>query len=222
MRLIIQHRLSVSALALAAFVVVGAAASSAGVATQTQPSVDRRAPDRFDVRLDTTKGLIVIDVHRDWAPRGADRFYTLVEARYFDDSRFFRVVADRWAQFGIAGNPAVARVWRERAIPDDPRIESNTKGAVAFAFAVPNGRTTQVFVNLRDNSETLDKEPFAPFGRVSRGMDVVDALNSEYGETCGGGIRAGKQAPLFERGNAFLDEACPRLDRIYRVSVHVN
>ena len=218
---IIQRRLSASAVALAALVAGSAAASSAGGA-QTEPPVDRRAPDRFQVQLDTTKGRIVIDVRRDWAPRGADRFFTLVEARYFDDSRFFRVVADRWAQFGIAGNPAVAKVWRERPIPDDPRIESNTKGAVAFAFAVPNGRTTQVFFNLRDNSEALDKEPFAPFGRVSQGMEVVDALNSEYGETCGGGIRAGKQAPLFERGNAFLDEACPRLDRISRASVHVN
>jgi cyclophilin family peptidyl-prolyl cis-trans isomerase len=220
MRPIIQRRLSASALALGAFVVVGAAASSAGVATQP-PSVDRRAPDRFEVQLDTTKGRIVIDVRRDWAPRGADRFYTLVEARYFDDSRFFRVVADRWAQFGIAGDPSIAKAWRERTIPDDPRIESNTKGAVAFAFAVPNGRTTQVFINLRDNSEALDKEPFAPFGRVSQGMTVVEAINGEYGETCGGGIRAGKQGPLFERGNAFLDEACPRLDRITRATVRI-
>ena len=185
-------------------------------------SGDFVAPERFEVCVETSKGAILIEVHRNWAPRGADRFLTLVEAGYYDDSRFFRVVADRWAQFGIAGDPAVARMWRNRTLPDDPPRQSNVKGAVAFAFAVPNGRTTQVFINLRDNSETLDKEPFAPFGRISQGMDLVERLNSEYGETSGGGIRAGKQAPLFEQGNAYLDRHYPRLDRIIRASVQVN
>ena len=185
-------------------------------------SADEHAPDRFDVRLETSKGTVTIDVHRDWAPRGVDRFYTLVRVGYYDNSRLFRVVADRWAQFGIAGNPAVSKLWRNRTIPDDPPLQSNVKGAVAFAFAVPNGRTTQVFINLRDNSATLDKEPFAVFGRVSQGMNVVDSFNSEYGETSGGGIRAGKQAPLFDAGNAYLDRSFPRLDRIIRASVRVN
>ena len=180
---------------------------------------DERAPERFDVRLETSKGTVTIDVHRDWAPLGVDRFYTLVRAGYYDDSRLFRVVADRWAQFGIAGNPRVAKLWRDRTFPDDPPVQSNVKGAVAFAFAVANGRTTQVFINLRDNSETLDKEPFAVFGRVSQGMNVVEAFNSEYGETSGGGIRAGKQAPLYEAGNAYLDRSFPRLDRIIRATI---
>ena len=170
-------------------------------------------PDSYRVRFDTTKGPIVIDVHRDWAPLAADRLYDLITSRYFDDTRFFRVVKGQWAQFGINGSPKVASGWRTRTIPDDPPKQSNTRGMVAFAFAVPNGRTTQVFISLRDNSN-LDGQGFAPFGRVVEGMDVADALNSEYGETSGGGIRAGKQDPLFAGGNAYLDANYPRLDRL--------
>jgi cyclophilin family peptidyl-prolyl cis-trans isomerase len=184
------------------------------------PWSKQRAPDQFEVQFETSKGLIAIDVRRDWAPHGADRFYNLARLGYYNDSRFFRVVADRWAQFGIHGDPAVSRAWRERTIPDDPRVESNVKGTIAFAFAVPNGRTTQVFFNLRDNRETHDKEPFVPFGRITRGLDVMDALNSEYGDSSGGGIRAGKQQPLFDQGNVYLDRFFPRLDRIHRATIH--
>ena len=173
------------------------------------------APAAFRVRLDTSKGPIVIDVHRDWAPNGAGRFRELIEAGYYDDSRFFRVVKGRWAQFGINGDPAVAKAWRERTIPDDPPKESNVRGTVAFAFAVPNGRTTQVYIALTDLSATQDAQGFVPFGRVVEGMDVADALNSEYGETLGG-IRAGHQQPMFDGGNASLDREFPRLDRIIR------
>jgi homoserine O-acetyltransferase len=176
------------------------------------------APQRFDVRLETTKGAIVIAVHRDWAPNGADRFHELVASRYFDDSRFFRVVKGQWAQFGISRDPKVASGWRDRTIPDDPRKQSNTRGRVAFAFAVPNGRTTQVYISLRDNSYQ-DEQGFTPFGEVVGGMEVADALNSEYGETSGGGIRAGKQQPLFDGGNAYLDREFPRLDRLLHAKV---
>jgi len=172
----------------------------------------------YSVRLDTTKGAIVIAVHRNWAPRGADRFRELVGARYFDDSRFFRVVKGQWAQFGVNGDPKVAASWRTRTIPDDPRRESNTRGRVAFAFAVPNGRTTQVYISLRDNSYQ-DEQGFVPFGEVVGGLDVADALNSEYGERAGGGIRAGRQQPLFDGGNAYLDREFPRLDRLLRARV---
>ena len=173
------------------------------------------------MRLDTTKGAIVIELHRDWAPNGVDRFRELVASRYYDDTRFFRVVAGRWAQFGINGDPVVAAAWREKTIPDDPRKESNVRGTVAFAFAVPNGRSTQVYIALTDLSATQDAQGFAPIGRVVEGMEVADALNSEYGETSGGGIRAGRQQPLFDPsgGNAYLDREFPRLDRIIRAMI---
>jgi peptidyl-prolyl cis-trans isomerase A (cyclophilin A) len=141
-----------------------------------------------------------------------------VRAGYFDDSRFHRVVAGQWVQFGIAGNPTVATLWRDRAIPDDPPKRSNRRGMVAFAFAVPDGRTTQVFISLRDNA-ALDAQGFAPFAEVVGGMDAADALNAEYGETSGGGIRAGKQQPLFDGGNAYLDRDYPRLDRLIRARI---
>src|ERR1700730_660855 len=173
------------------------------------------APADYRVRLDTSKGLIVIQAHRAWVPHGADRFHELVTSGYFDDSRFFRVVKGQWAQFGINGDPQVAARWRERTIPDDPRRQSVTRGRVAFAFAVPNGRTSQVYISLRDNSYQ-DDQGFVPFGEVVEGMDVADALNSEYGEHSGGGIRAGKQQPLFDGGNAYLDREFPRLDRLIR------
>ena len=158
-----------------------------------------KAPETFHVRLETTKGNVTIEVHREWAPNGADRFYDLVRSGYYNESRLFRMVKDRWAQFGINGDPKISNLWKERNFPDDPRKMSNTRGMVAFAFAVANGRTTQVFINLRDNSPTLDAEPFAPFGKVVEGMDVVDSWYSGYGENSGGGIRTGKQDALFKR-----------------------
>ena len=177
-----------------------------------------RPPDAFDVRLETSKGPIVIEVHREWAPLGAARFHDLVRGHYYDDARVFRVVAGRWAQFGIHGDPRLSARWRRRTIPDDPPRVSNARGTVAFAFAVPHGRTTQVFINLADNT-SLDAQGFAPFGRVTQGMEVADALESTYGETAGGGIRAGHQEPLFAGGNAYLDREFPRLDRILRAVI---
>jgi len=172
----------------------------------------------YSVRLETTRGAIVIAVHGDWAPRGADRFHELVTSRYFDGSRFFRVVKGQWAQFGIAGDPKIATAWRTRTFHDDPRGQSNTRGRVAFAFAVPDGRTTQVYISLRDNSYQ-DDQGFVPIGEVIEGMDVADRLNSEYGESAGGGIRAGKQQPLFDGGNRYLDREFPRLDRLLHARV---
>jgi cyclophilin family peptidyl-prolyl cis-trans isomerase len=184
-----------------------------------EPEMNRRAPERFDVRLETSKGIIRLEIYRDWSPHGVDRFYNLVRAGYYDQVRFHRVVKDRWAQFGINGNPRISKVWRTKAIPDDRRRESNVRGTIAYAFAVPNGRTTQVFINLQDNSATHDAEPFVPFGRITEGLDVADALNSEYGDSSGGGIRAGKQGPLFEGGNAYLERNFPRLDYIIRTTI---
>jgi peptidyl-prolyl cis-trans isomerase A (cyclophilin A) len=177
------------------------------------------SPSTYRVRVETSKGAIVIEVHRDWAPQGADRFHELVTTGYFDDNRFFRVVAGRWAQFGINGHPDVAQAWRGRPIPDDPRRQSNVRGTVAFAFAVPDSRTTQVYIALSDLSATQDAQGFAPFGCVVEGMDVADRLNAEYGENSGSGIRAGRQQAIFDGGNAYLDREFPRLDRIIRAGV---
>ncbi len=172
-------------------------------------------PDLYRVRLETSKGDIVIAVHRDWAPIGADRFHELVTSGYYDEARVFRIRKGTWAQFGIAADPKVAQAWRTKTIPDDPfQGVPNKRGTVAFAFKDPNGRTTQVFINLKDNSETHDKEPFVVFGEVVQGMEVADALYADYGEAAGGGIRAGKQDPVFEAGNAYLKEKFPRLDYI--------
>jgi cyclophilin family peptidyl-prolyl cis-trans isomerase len=204
-------------------VVYGASPVGSLVANLVPNIVQLPGPEAsYRARLDTSKGAIIIDVHRDWAPHGADRFRELVTSGYFDDNRFFRVVAGRWAQFGINGDPAVATAWRTRTIPDEDANagarKSNVRGTVAFAFAVPHGRTTQIYIALGDLSYQ-DAQGFVPFGRVVEGMDVADRLNAEYGESSGSGIRAGRQQPLFDGGNRYLDREFPRLDRIVRARI---
>ena len=151
------------------------------------------APDVYRVQFHTTAGDFTVEVHRDWAPNGADRLHQLVTAKYFDDSRFYRVVAGRWVQFGIAGDPKVAQAWRKRTIADDTLRQSNTIGTVAFANTGPDTRATQIYINLGDNSRNDGEAGFAPFGKVIAGMDVVEKLYSGYGEKSGGGMRAGHQ-----------------------------
>lgn len=170
------------------------------------------------VRFETSQGDFTLEVHRDWAPQGADRFLELVREKYFDNSRLFRAVAGRWIQFGIAGDPAVSQKWREKTIPDDPVRQSNRRGYVAFAFTTPGTRSTQIYINLADNTNQ-DAQGFAPFARVVTGMDVVDKFYTGYGETSGGGMRAGHQQELFEAGNAYLDREFPRLDKIIRAAI---
>jgi cyclophilin family peptidyl-prolyl cis-trans isomerase len=172
-----------------------------------------RAPEVFRVRFETTRGAFVVEVHRGWAPVGADRFYDLVRQRFFDGQRFFRVRAGAFAQFGIPGDTQLARAWRNATLPDDPVRASNERGTLAYAFTKPGTRATQIFINLRDNKE-YDAQGFAPFGRVISGMEVVDSLYSGYGEAAGGGMRAGHQDALFEEGNAWLDRNFPKLDSI--------
>ncbi len=170
------------------------------------------------VVAETSAGMFEISVHRDWCPHGAARFFHLVQLGYYDDSRFFRVVAGKWAQFGIAGTPDVAQAWRGRTILDDAMARSNIRGFVAFANTGPHTRSTQVFINLGDNAGQNDGEAgFAPFGEVVVGMDVVDRLYAGYGETSGGGMRAGHQEALFEHGNRVLDADFPKLDRLIRL-----
>lgn len=183
------------------------------------PEMNKRAPDISRVRLETTKGIIRLEMRRAWAPRGVDRLYNLVRHGYYDNTAIFRIRAGLWAQFGINGDPKIAEAWRPRTIPDDPRVLSNERGTMAFAFKDPNGRTTQVFINLRDNSAAHDKEPFAPIAKIIEGMEVADAFFSGYGEEAGGGIRGGKQAPLFAGGNEYLKLNFPRLDYIVRATI---
>ncbi len=177
----------------------------------TPPPSAQGAPSAYTVSLETTEGEIVIDVRREWAPAGADRFYELVKSGYFTDVAFFRVVDGFMAQTGIHGDPAVAAEWRDRRIPDDAVRESNTRGAVSFAMAGPGSRTTQFFINLVDNAR-LDPMGFAPFGRV-RDMSVVDRLYSGYGEGAPGG-RGPDQTRIQREGNAYLRASFPELDYI--------
>jgi len=170
------------------------------------------------VRIETSKGAFVLEVNRAWAPRGADRFLELVRTKFFDDSRFFRVREKYIAQFGIAGDPAVTRAWKDRYIQDDSVCTTNVRGTFAFAMTGPNLRNTQIYINLVDNKQ-LDAQGFSPVGRVVEGMDVVDQIYSGYGEDAGGGLRAGKQQRMLEEGNKHLDADFPKLDRLIRARV---
>jgi len=173
------------------------------------PTQDLRAPERFAVELDTTKGPVVIDVTRAWAPRGADRFYTLVQLGYFRQVAFFRVVEGFMAQLGIHGDPAVNQLWEHRRIPDDRPTQHNTRGMVSFATSGPDSRVNQFFINFGDNSR-LDPMGFAPFGRV-RDMHPVDALYSGYGEGAPAG-RGPSQGRITHEGAPYLLRDFPQLD----------
>ena len=168
------------------------------------------APAVFRARFETTAGPFAIEVRRAWAPLGADRFYNLVKSGYFDDTRFFRVVAGFMVQFGIHGDPLVSAAWHDQRIADDPVLQSNRRGMVSFATAGPGTRTTQVFINYGDNRR-LDAMGFAPFGQVVEGMDVVDRLYASYGEGAPGGLGP-VQGRIQVEGNAYLDRAFPKLD----------
>ena len=169
-----------------------------------------RAPDTYAVEMETSEGTIVIDVHRDWAPNGADRFYNLVRAGFFTDVAFFRVLDGFMAQAGIHGRPDVARAWQNANIPDDPVVQHNTRGFVTFATAGPNTRTTQFFINFADNSR-LDGQGFSPFGRV-RDMAAVDRIEDRYGEQP-------SQQRIQTEGNAYLEQEFEGLTYIERARI---
>ena len=177
-----------------------------------------RAPEVFQVRFETSQGAFVVEAHREWAPQGIDHFHELVAAGFFDGSRFFRVVPGFIAQLGVAGEPKVTAAWKDRTIPDDPARQSNTRGTIAYAMTGPNTRTTQLYINLADNSR-LDSQGFAPIGRVTSGMEVVDRLYAGYGETSGGGMRGGRQGKLLAEGNVWLDANFPKLDHLLRARI---
>jgi peptidyl-prolyl cis-trans isomerase A (cyclophilin A) len=181
---------------------------------RTPSQLTEKAPDAFNAKFDTTKGVIVIEVHRDWAPLGADRFYNLVKNGFYDDCRFFRVLAGFMAQIGMNGDPTIQRVWGAANFRDDPVKGSNKRGYVTFAkAAAPNSRSTQFFINYGDNSR-LDPDGFAPFGQVVSGMDVVDKLYSGYGSN-----NVPDQGRITAEGNAYLMKEYPMLDYIKKATI---
>ncbi len=193
------------------------AAQGAAPSLKSPATLTEKAPDTFKVNVDTTKGPFVIEVTRAWAPNGADRFYNLVKNGYFDQVRFFRVIAGFMGQFGIHGDPAVSAAWRSARIPDDPVKQSNKKGYITFATAGPGTRTTQLFINLADN-QALDSQGFAPIGRVVSGMSVVEKLYSGYGEGAPSG-HGPEQGRVQMEGNAYLEKSFPKLDYIKTASI---
>jgi len=211
---------SVAALsALAALSPVAAAQSALGKTSKllTPAALTAKAPALFKAKFDTTKGVIVIEVHRDWSPLGADRFYNLVSNGFFDGVRFFRVIPNFMAQFGINGNPAVNAAWDKVDLKDDPSgKQSNKRGTISYGnTGRPNSRGTQVFINYKDNS-FLDTQPapFTPFGMVVEGMDVADKLNAEYGSN-----PQNQQGKIVAEGNKFLIANYPKLDYVKTATV---
>ena len=200
-----------SIFALAALLAGCGSKAVAGDEAEGKEGKAMEVPDEFSVKLVTTKGDIVIDVKKAWAPKGADRFHELVTAGYFTDVAFFRVIDGFMAQVGIHGDPAVNKEWRTKKIDDDPVKESNKRGTVSFATSGKNSRTTQFFINFDDNGK-LDGMGFSPFGKV-RDMKVVDQIFSGYGEGAPRGTGP-SQARLQKEGNAYLEREFPKLDYI--------
>jgi peptidyl-prolyl cis-trans isomerase A (cyclophilin A) len=188
-------------------------ALATGLATPAAPApaIAQQAPDSFLVALATTRGSVVVAVHRDWAPRGVDRLYQLIRAGFYDEARFFRVIPGFVAQFGLPADPRRRPPWSTQPIPDDPVRRSNLRGMLTFATAGPNTRTTQLFINVADNRR-LDALGFAPIGRVIKGLAIVDSLNGRYGE-------APSQDEIERQGNAYLSRAFPKLDYIHTARV---
>ena len=173
-----------------------------------------KAPAQFKAKFETTQGEFVVDVTRAWSPNGADRFYNLVKYGFFDGVKFFRVVPDFVVQFGIHGNPALATKWLESTIPDDQVVQSNKKGFLTFAKSgAPNSRSTQLFINLKDN-DRLDAMGFSAFGKVSKGMDVVEKLYGGYGEDI-----TRLQGQIAQEGNKYLEKNWPKLDAIKKAAL---
>lgn len=184
--------------------------ASAGLTAAAQEK-DQKAPDTYRVKFDTSKGEFVVEVHRDWAPIGADRFYNLVRQGYYDEARFFRVVPNFVVQFGMNADPQVQAKWQFARIKDDPVTKSNKKGTLTFATSGEDSRTVQIFINLRNNAR-LDQMGFAPFGEVTKGMDVVEGLYSGYGEQP-------NQGQILSQGNKYLKSEFPKLDYIKKATI---
>jgi peptidyl-prolyl cis-trans isomerase A (cyclophilin A) len=189
--------------------------ASSNKAGKEQPPPEK-TPGVFQVNLDTSKGALAIEVHKDWAPIGVDHLYTLVKTRYYDGNRFFRVTHS-YVQFGINGDPTMNALWSTAYLPDDPVKQSNVKGTVTFAHLGANNRTTQLFFNLKDNKD-LDKSGFAPIGKVIAGMDVVESLYSAYGDMPPRG-QGPDPSKIGTQGNPYLESHFPRLDYVRKATI---
>jgi len=190
------------------------AAQAADTSKLKDPSaLKEQAPASYKAAFDTTAGKFVVDVHRDWAPKGADRFYNLVKNGFYDECRFFRVIPGFMVQWGINGDPEIQQHWRGAGanLTDDPVKQSNKKGFISFATGGPNSRTTQVFINYGDNSR-LDASGFAPFGEVTSGMDVVEKINADSGEKP-------NQGSIQQNGNTYLKASFPKLDYVKKATI---
>lgn len=207
----------VVALTIAAAITVAAQATRGKPALMDPAAAKEQAPPMFKAQFDTSAGPFVVEVHREWAPIGADRFYNLVKRGFFDNARFFRVIPGFMAQFGINGDPSISAVWRGARIPDDPVKQSNRKGYITFATGGPGTRTTQLFINLVDNVR-LDGSGFAPFGQVASGMNVVEKLYGGYGEGAPGG-KGPEQGRVQMEGNKYLEAQFPMLDYIKMATI---
>src|SRR6187402_2150131 len=202
----------VTALALAVALIAPSIAS-AQASLKNPASLNEKAPATYKVRLDTSAGPVVIEVHRDWAPLGADRFYNLVKNGFYDGVRFFRVISGFMAQGGMNGDPAIQKIWGRSNFPDDPVKQSNKRGFVTFAkTAAPNSRSTQIFINYADNS-SLDSQGFAPFGQVTSGMETVDKFES-YGRN-----NVPDQGMITAEGEAYLKRDYPKLTVIKKATI---
>jgi peptidyl-prolyl cis-trans isomerase A (cyclophilin A) len=208
---------AVAAVLVGASALAGQADLSKSAKLRDPAALTEQAPAKFTVNLDTSKGTVVIEVHRDWAPLGADRFYNLVKNGYYDGTRFYRVIDGFMAQIGIHGTPTVDSPWMNARIKDDAVKQSNKRGFVSFATGGPNTRTTQFFINYRDNSN-LDKMGFAPFGEVVKGMEIVDQFYNGYGEGAPNG-RGPSQGRIHAEGNAYLNKDFPKLDYIKTATI---
>ena len=191
----------------------GSSSSKPDPALLKPAKLTAKAPQLFDVTFHTTAGDFTMSVHRTWAPRAADRFYNLVKNHFYDGDKIFRVVPGFVVQFGISPFPEVSKAWQNATIPDDVITVHNERGAVAFAAAGPDTRTTQVFIDLGNNTN-LDVNQFAPFAAVTDGMSVVDKLYSGYGDK-----PTPEQGQMMEQGNAYFDTAWPKLDEIKTATI---
>lgn len=208
------------AVLLAATVLVGCATRSP-LTVPDQAALARAAPDSFDVRFETTRGTFVVRARRDWSPQGVDRFHYLARHGYYDGARFFRVIAGFVAQFGLSGQPVLDSIWSGRSIPDEPVRHSNLRGTVSYARGGPNTRSAQLYVNLLDNVrlDTISTFGFPPIAEVVSGMEVVDSLYSGYGGNRQERLPGPSQDSIRVAGNAYLDRAFPKLDRIRETRV---